>query len=600
MSEHIHYGPFYEAISKLFDTAKYLDPLLPLLAIGLLFILVRWTWCADKGNKKVGEVIFIGVGILIIFLYRGLSFYRDQLNPDEGQLLTAALGIISDGKLWVSADTTTLGPVCYLLIVLVSGVARLFGLSGDITYFLSRFICTMLVAGTFFFLYKTSVKKISLRLSRGVLLFFVFFFSFCNSVSYSHDLHAYNTEFVFCFVFSVCLFLLYKIKEAAKYVYLISAGVLCGLLPYVKLQTVPMMAAYIVWVLYEIWRASKTSDNSRTIMLTVKKCAVFLLGVFIPTIILVIYCSTYESGLSNAWFFYIENASAHVDSMFTLSFLERMYQTLIRFIGLSWYNSVIVLTLLSVVLLLLARPRLTADLLFSGLILLSAFFALLRTGSFFLHYMVFLVVPSLLFLITTLQLVGRGVSPKQAKQPKHGRFKRENILVITMLVLWIFLFHGFFSNIKDQIKSNKIELVGKNQHLSNISQFIMQQTNHDDYIVIWGWDFRLYVYTSRRSATAQGNIERIWTTESDPDGIWGDKYPRKNIDIYIHGLKANKPKLIIDIVAPGSFGFYEEKYSIQNNKEVWAVIKDDYELTHRYGPYEFYSRKNVGSKVISE
>jgi hypothetical protein len=594
MTENIHYGPFYEAISRLFDTAKYLDPLLPVLAIGLLFVLLRWTWYADKGNKKVGEIIFIGAGILVLFIYRGLSFYRYQLNPDEGNYLTAALGIISDGKLWVSADTETVGPVVYLLIVFVSKVVRLFGFSGDITYFLGRFINTMLVAGTFFFLYKTSVKNISLRLSRGVLLFFICFFSFSNQF----DLHAYNSEFVFCFVFSVCLFLLYKIKETANNGYLILAGALCGLLPYVKLQTVPMMAAYIVWVLYEIWRVSKKSDSSRAIMLTGKKYAGFSLGIFIPTIILVIYCSTYESGLSNAWFLYVENASAHVDSMFTLSFLERVYQTLIGFIGLSWYNSLFVLTLLSVVLLLLARPRLTADLLFSGLILLTTFFALLRTGSFFHHYMVFLAVPSLFFLITTLQVEGRGVSPKQPK--KTGLFKKEHVLLITMLVLWIFLFHDFFLNIRNQIKNNKMELVGKNQHLSNMSQFIMQQTNPDDCIVIWGWDFRLYVYTNRRSATAQSSMERVWTAESEAGGVWGGKYPRKNIDIYLHGLKTNKPKLIIDIVAPGSFCFFEEKYSIQNNKEIWAAIKDEYELTYRYGPYEFYSRKNVDSKVISE
>jgi hypothetical protein len=242
---------------------------------------------------------------------------------------------------------------------------------------------------------------------------------------------------------------------------------------------------------------------------------------------------------------------------------------------------------------------LTADWLFSGLLLLSAFFALLRMAGFFHHYMVFLAVPSLLFLIATLQVVSRTIPSKQVK--KTVRLKKENILLVTMLVLWIFLFHGFFSNIRTQIKNNKLELVGKNQLLSNISQLIMEQTNRDDYIVVWGWDFRLYVYTNRRSATAQSTIERVWTAENDPDGIWGGRYPRKNIDIYLHGLKANKPKLIIDIVAPGSFYFEDEKYSLPNNREIWPAIKDDYELTHKYnftngGSYKIYSRK----KVISE
>jgi hypothetical protein len=592
MSEELHYGPFYEGISRLFSSAKYLDPLLPLLAVCLLFVLLRWAWYADKGNKKVGEIIFIGTGILIFFIYRGLSFYRDQLNPDEGMLLTAALGVASDGKLWVSADTTTLGPVCYFLIVLVSKVVRFLGFGGDITYFLGRFTSTMLVAGTFFFLYKTSIKNISLRLSRMVLLFFVCFFSFGSNF----DLHAYNTEFVFCFIFSVCLFLFYKIKETARYGHLILAGVLCGLLPYVKLQTIPMMAAYIVWVLYEMWCISKTPDIARPAMLAVKRCAVFISGVLIPTLTLVAYCSTYESGLSNAWFFYVENASAHVKPMFSLSFLGQVYQTLTGFIGLPWYNLLFVPILLSIVLLLFVRPRLTADWVFSGLILLATLFAMLRTGSFFYHYMVFLAVPSMFFLITTLRLVSSVMSPKQSK--KNDRFTKKNILLTVMLAVWVVLFHGFFSNIRNQIKNNKQEIIGKNQLMSHVSQFIVQQTGRDDCIVVWGWDFRLYVYTNRRSATAQPNIERIWTVESDTSGAWGGRYPRKNVDIFIHGLTANKPKLIIDIVAPGFFAFQEEQYAIQNNKEIWAVIKEDYELAHRYnftngGSYKIYLRKTI-------
>jgi hypothetical protein len=341
-----------------------------------------------------------------------------------------------------------------------------------------------------------------------------------------------------------------------------------------------MMAVYMAWMLYEIWCATKAPGVVRPTILTVKKCAAFFLGVLVPTLTLVIYCSTYENGLSNAWFFYIENASAHVQSMFSSSFLAQVWQTFGSFIGLSWYNALFVPVLLSILLLILFRPRLTSNWVFSGLILLSALFAMLRTGSFFHHYMVFLAVPSLFFLIATLRLMN----------------KKENILLITMMALWILLFHSFFSNIQDQIKNNKQELIGKNQFMTELSQFIVQQTGPDDYIALWGWDFRLHVYTNRRSATAQGNIERIWTVESDPDEKWSNRYPRKNLDVFLHGLKTNKPKLIIDMVFPGAFGFYEEKYTMQNNREVWEVVKDDYDLIHlapvNGGSLRIYARKS--------
>jgi hypothetical protein len=130
--------------------------------------------------------------------------------------------------------------------------------------------------------------------------------------------------------------------------------------------------------------------------------------------------------------------------------------------------------------------------------------------------------------------------------------------------------------------------VGNNKNFSNISRIIMQQTTPDDYILVWGYESRLHVYTNRRSATAQSDIERIW-------GYKGHPYPHENVDHYIQDIKTNKPKLIVDVVAPGSHIYMDEKYAIENHKEVWSAIKDDYELINIYpvegGSYKIYTRK---------
>jgi hypothetical protein len=58
----------------------------------------------------------------------------------------------------------------------------------------------------------------------------------------------------------------------------------------------------------------------------------------------------------------------------------------------------------------------------------------------------------------------------------------------------------------------------------------------------------------------------------------------------------NRPKLIVDVVAPDSHAFSEEEYALENHQEVWEAIKNDYELTDIYpvdnGSFKIYTRKN--------
>jgi hypothetical protein len=281
--------------------------------------------------------------------------------------------------------------------------------------------------------------------------------------------------------------------------------------------------------------------------------------------------------------------------MYSIEFILNSCNNFFLFVLLDWYNALFILVVLAIVLLALIRPRITANWLFSCLILLSALFAVLRPFSMFHHYMIFFSIPALLFFITTLQIIFHNTSfPIKLKYVDKLSlfFKKENKLVAILLISWIFIFDGFASNVKNQLLATNF-LVGNKKNFSDISRMIMQQTSPDDYILVWGWEMRIHVYTNRRSATAQGDIARIWGNTDRL--IWGNKYPLKNISNYINDIKRNKPKLIIDVVAPGSFYFNEDIYALENHTEVWATVKDDYELTTVYpvegGSYKIYTRK---------
>ncbi|KAA6302966.1 MAG: hypothetical protein EZS26_000861 [Candidatus Ordinivivax streblomastigis] len=586
MSEDLHYGPFYQEVSQIIGS-HYYSTATTLMALLLMFILVCWTLFfseKDTQSNRKSNVVFIGLGILTLFIFRSLTFYQDLCNPDEGMHLTAVLNILSDSRLWISADTTTLGPICYLLIAFVCHVIRFIGIDCDVTFFLCRFINTMLIIGTFCFFYRICIKNLSLKLSRVICLFFIFFFAF----NYHFDLQAYNTESVYVFLITVIIYLTFKIKTNINYWLIVLTGVLCGLLPYVKLQTIPMAFVCILWILYTIWDISRTYSTPATRLIT-KRCIVFLVAILIPTILLVIYCSAYEHGLSRAYLCYVKNASAHVTPLFSTLWLYNSCKAFYFFASQGWYNSLFILIMLSMTLFIFVRPKWTSDWFFSFLLVLLSLFAVVRVGSPFQHYMLFLSIPSLLFLITTLRIVFRSVNTHSSNFfAKIGNFlKQEHRLSIFLVILWLFLFRGFAGNVREQTLSTD-SLVGNNKRFSDISRIIMQQTTPDDYILVWGWEMRIHVYTNRRSATAQSNIERIW-------GNKYKNYPHENVDNFIHDIKTNKPKLIVDVVAPRSFGFEEEKYALENHTEVWGAIKNDYELTDIYpvdgGSFKIYTRK---------
>jgi hypothetical protein len=327
--------------------------------------------------------------------------------------------------------------------------------------------------------------------------------------------------------------------------------------------------------------------------LTIKKSIVFFAAILIPTIIIVIYCSTYEHGLSNAYLYYIKNAAGRLENLSILrpSSLFDFYY----FLRTNWFNSLFILIILSFGLLIFIRPRLNADWWFLCLIILFTIYAILKPilfAVYFLHYMLFLLVPALVFLIITLRIVSYSpLSPFLNFLVKRTHsLKKEIALPVFLVIFWLFIFNGFAHNVASQtILSVKNRFIGNDEPFSNISRMIIQQTDPDDYIVVWGWEARINIYTNRRSATAQSDVARLFNT------VWGN-YPHENITNYINDIKMNRPKLIVDVVAPGSVVFFEEKYALENHKEVWDAIKNDYELTDIYplnsGSFKIYTRRN--------
>jgi len=578
--------------------------LLKMFLYGLVVVAIWLTISAsdrlDTEKYRSREGWFLATCMLIIAMTRVTSLYLDILNPDEAHILISSLNLKWDHRLWVAMDSSTLGPLCYLLPALLA--VALIPLKGgyEITLFTGRLCGMLLLMGAIFFLDRVAIRHVSQQFARLLTLAVVVYFCFSwNFV----DLQAYNSEFLFLFFSCAYLFVLEIIKEKTKTSNIALAGLLIGLFPYIKLQVLPMAAILGLWTIYVLVKAPIVEGRNN---ITIRRQGLKWVGIYcivalVPTILLLGYISTYENGLSQANLFYLRNAVAHTSlPLFSWQFIDLSMSTLGAFFSARWMGvplktAVFIAATIGLYSVLFRREpdffetikKLDINWWFSLLLFLATLLAVTRPGSNFGHYILFLVVPSFYFGMNTLRIAYRWFSVESMRLVFCGAF------------IW---FTAYFwaapGNLSEAIKQMKnLEAQGGAVHfsqtpeLSQLLRLILDKTTPDDSIVVWGWEARINLYTQRRSATAQSDICRLVE----------NKYPSENTRIYIADILRNKPKLIVDVVAPGSFAYSDAtKYGIHTHKDVYATIQDRYVLTDvitvkqadKSGSYRVYTRKD--------
>lgn len=519
---------------------------------------------------KKGETLFVLFGALTIILFRMLTLYSDSYNPDEGMHLANSIALYYDFRPWGSTDFTTFGPVNAVLIVLLARILDILRIQGGLTYFSLRALNIILLTTSFIFFVKILNKSVNYAVSKAISVLFIVFYSF----HFNFDVLAYNAEIAYIFFLTAALYLLYKLDERLKISSLFFYGLVCGIIPYIKLQTVPMCIILCAGGYYLLVRSAMKLGKEK-IQKIIVDFLVLSLGILLPTIILVIKLLTFENGLSDAWFYYIENAKSHIGNPGITKYLSQFVKMLELFSddALKICISVVILLLFLIIVL---KLKLSEKFLFSGLFLMVSMFAVVRPFSLFYHYVNFLVIPVLLFLAETVQML--------FDNEKH--FGKINIKLLLLTVLFlcpIREFGMFYEEIKTSTVFSLRQVVGEaNSELTELSKFIVKNTGPDDMIVVWGWESRVFVYSKRRSATRQTDIQRLY---------W--PYDERNVEMYISDILENEPKYIVDVVAPNSCAYEDENiYALGNHAVVWNAIKDHYMLVETIpvsdGSYKIY------------
>lgn len=563
MDNSLHFGPFYSFAVEIFTAWPYFRIVIFCIALLGILALVTLTLYPARNiykNKATNtrDILFVFISVMMIFICRGLAFYSDIANPDEGMILTAALNTYGDPRLWVVADSTTIGPITYLIINALRYCGELFGGDGDCSFALARFAGAILLSGSFLLLYRSLQIHLSNTISRSVMIFYVFFYSFY----FSFDMKAYNSEFPYIFFCSLGIYGIFLLTSQISFFKIILIGISLGTMPYCKLQCLPMMAVCIMWCCYTLYSKWKES-----LLRNRKKLALYYLilasAVLLPTVLIVAHCLTYEHGFSNAYFYYIKNSMDHIQPLLNTSITDTL-SLLGSFINTANMGKIFILPCLGVFVLIAFPASFTIEWGLSVLLMCSALFATLRPGVYFAHYLHFLVPPFIIFFALSLKIAMNSTTRRMT-------WLKLKLPAFILLVCAFVFFDSpkyFSRQVKYVIRGN--EIVGLNKNRNDwylVSQKILDATTMTDHILVWGWSMELHIYTNRKSATAQSNIERIW----------GGKYNSLNAINYLADIQKNRPKLIIDTVTPFAFGFHDrEKYGIESHPLIWPAIKNEY------------------------
>ncbi len=219
--------------------------------LALLTILIsQCRWRAlnrQTARRPHSEVVFLGcVGLTLAFLRLPSLCFNQEMNPDESQLIASGITLLTDPVYGRSVDGTTIGPLNSYLLLVPHGL----GLPMD--YRSARLVALVLIGGSLLLFYGSTRRIAGPLASRISTLFSVLFFAWTSHYDFLH----FSSELTSMVLVAGCFLIVLRVLQTKATVPsgCFDAGVLAGLVPYSKLQALPIagmilltLMAYVIW-----------------------------------------------------------------------------------------------------------------------------------------------------------------------------------------------------------------------------------------------------------------------------------------------------------------------------------------------------------------
>lgn len=496
---------------------------------------------------------FLFLASCLLFVLRlPVLVYNRELNVDESQMLTQAMTLAVDPVYWRSVDGTTGGPLSSYFLTIVGM------LTGRYDYMTAHLGAFLLVLITLFFLFKALKSWFDPYRAALGLLPVILFYGFTRTPDFVH----YSSEHFPIALLAACVWLVSGdfVSDRSAKAKMFALGVLLTLVPFGKIQAVPLAAGIGLYALIRLATHRYRGALAALFGGVVAACASALL-LFFAGGVLNDFFTFYIKGN----FQYKNNTTLFDNLRFQFSEAHRATDLLILLIPLVIWPVLTVPGNRKV-------PR-NRSVWWLGIGLLAmSFVAILRTGSGYTHYLLFLVLPFSLLLTS---LTGPDISPAKTRM----RLIFPPLLGVALAVGVFWRQHGVLNSF--------VSGPGLNRGLpfTATGMEAARFLNKGEYMVVWGWNCQYYVECQAPQGVAENHSIRS-----------AFKHPMQEIyrERYLRDLERTRPAVFIDAVGPNSLWLQDTlTQSYRSFPELADYVDKNYTLIGRPGSDLLFVRNDL-------
>ncbi|GAB2546779.1 hypothetical protein [Spirosoma aerophilum] len=266
-------------------TGQYL-PYLYYGGLLLLLMAISYPIRANRSGVFQDDRLFFSLAMLWLLMARLPSIvFAAPLNVDESQMIAEALTLLRDPVYWHSVDGTTIGPINSYLLAW-PGL-----LHWPITYVTTRLTGTLLLGLTSWFLLAAMRRVISAAAARISLLCLLLFLGFTTYFDFLHC----SSELPALPIIAYTWYVFIRFIQQPAYlsqqrtIWLIT-GVVAGLIPFVKLQAVPIIGLIVGALAINLVRHARANrlglGNNQPLFWLLTAC-------LLPSLLVVVLCTWY-------------------------------------------------------------------------------------------------------------------------------------------------------------------------------------------------------------------------------------------------------------------------------------------------------------------
>lgn len=457
-------------------------------------------WWKLRGRSKL---VFLTLGVLVFVVWMRLPVlvFNQEIDPDESQMLGHAITLKSNPVYWKYVDAHTIGPLTSYVLILPS----LVGFTLD--YTAARVMGLFFMVGSLFFFF-LSLRRVVQGDWVWIIFFpLLFFLAFTQEGDFVH----YSSEQLSLFFLNIALWLYLRQSSEPILGYWFLLGFMLGLLPFCKLQVVPIG---LVIGLFSMARAYLSGARWRSVLCVMAGALAFPIAALIWVV--------YHGLLEEFWTFYIQGNLIYADGQG----LRQSLANSVLFLKASPNFTLYLISLIPFFVVGVKQVKIQSELLLAVLMVVAAYYSIVKTGNIFPHYLNLLLYP-LTFLVAIL--------------PRKPSTRAAVLCGVWICLLWV---GRLISQKYSDQPLNRYVSTQLGVPVSPVSKLILQHATSQDRLTIWGWMGKYHVETQMPQGAAEAHTERCIF-----DHPLRQEYYRR----YLQNLQENQPKVFVDAVGPRSF-----------------------------------------------